>query len=171
MGMADPTEAFTRAMRQQIGHCTVITAGQGTERSGLVVTSGVSLSAEPPQVLFCLNRDSSTWPLIDRHRCFGWSSLGAAHQDTAERFAGFGGIAGADRYQGAEWFTAETGAPLLVGAAVALDCEVVEMIDRASHSIVIGRVCKVIETAQAGALTYWNRRFQALPQQGSPAHP
>ncbi len=169
MGMADPTEAFTRAMRQQIGHCTVITAGQGVERSGLVVTSGVSLSAEPPQVLFCLNRDSSTWPLIDKHRCFGWSSLGADHQDTAERFAGFGGIAGAERYHGAEWVTAKTGAPLLKGAAVALDCEVTEMIDRASHSIVIGRVRAVVETQDAGALTYWNRQFRSLPSGALPA--
>ncbi|MEY8843068.1 flavin reductase family protein, partial [Cribrihabitans sp. XS_ASV171] len=119
----EPAE-FTRAMRQQIGHCTVITAGEGEDRSGLVVTSGISLSAEPPQVLFCLNRDASTWPLIAKYRCFGWSSLGAEHREIAERFAGFGGVSGAGRYQGADWVTAQTGAPLLKGAPVAFDCEV-----------------------------------------------
>lgn len=158
------SDNFTKAMRRLLGHCTVITAGEAGARSGLVVTSGISLSAEPPQVLFCLNRTASTWPLIEKHRCFGWASLGAEHQNVAERFAGFGGASGEARYEDANWFTAETGAPLLEGASIALDCEVVEMIDRASHSIVIGRVRKVIEAEDSGALVYWNRSFQKVPE-------
>ncbi|MFC3612625.1 flavin reductase family protein [Lutimaribacter marinistellae] len=162
MGREIAPADFTRAMRQQIGHCTVITAGRGEDRSGLVVTSGISLSAEPPQVLFCLNRDASTWPLISKYRCFGWSSLGAEHRGVAERFAGFGGVSGVRRYDGAKWTTAETGAPLLADAPVAFDCEVAEIIDRATHSIIIGKVRAVHVSGQVDALAYWNGAFQPM---------
>ena len=80
----------------------------------------------------------------------------------AERFSGFGGVKGAARYEGAEWETAVTGARLLVGAPAAFDCTVEEMIERDSHSILIGRVQAVRTTPGAGGLVYWNGAFRAL---------
>lgn len=161
MSAPSPKE-FTTAMRALVGNCSVITVGEGDDRSGLVVTSAISLSAEPPLLLACINRNSSSWPLLEKHQRFGWSSLGQDHQKVAERFSGFGGVKGAERYEGAEWETAETGALLLKGAPSAFDCEVEEMIDRATHSIVIGRVRAIRETPNAGALIYWNGGFQTL---------
>ncbi|MCV2891704.1 flavin reductase family protein [Lentibacter sp. XHP0401] len=154
-----PKESFTNAMRALVGNCSVITVGDGDDRSGLVVTSATSLSAEPPLLLACVNRASSSWPLLKKYGTFGWSSLGAAHQKVAENFAGFGGVSGVDRYAGAEWTTAKTGALLLEGAPAAFDCEVEEMIDRGTHSIVIGSVRAVQENARRGALVYWKGKF------------
>ncbi len=159
---APSPKEFTNAMRALVGNCSVITVGEGDDRSGLVVTSAISLSSEPPLLLACVNRRSSSWPLLNKFRRFGWSSLGADHQRIAERFSGFTGIKGAERYDGAEWETAETGAFLLKGAPSAFDCEVEEIIDRATHSIVIGRVRAIRETDNAGALIYWNCGFQSL---------
>ena len=100
--------------------------------------------------------------MLSRYGRFGWSSLGAAHQAVAERFSGFGGIKGPDRYDGADWETAVTGARLLTGAAAAFDCTVEEMIDRATHTILIGRVRAIRTTPGAGALIYWNGGYRAL---------
>jgi flavin reductase (DIM6/NTAB) family NADH-FMN oxidoreductase RutF len=161
MDAADP-KAFRDAMRAFVGNCSVITVGDGDEASGLVVTSAISLSADPPLLLACVNRSASSHPLIARYGRFGWSSLGAAHQAVAERFSGFGGVKGPDRYAGAEWETAVTGAQLLRGAPTAFDCTVEEMIDRATHSIVIGRVQAIRTTPGAGALIYWQGGFRAL---------
>lgn len=161
--MAAPEpKAFRDAMRAFVGNCSVITVGDGDRSSGLVVTSAISLSAEPPLLLACVNRSSSSHPLLAEFGRFGWSSLGAAHQAVAERFSGFGGVAGAARYEGAEWETAITGARLLKGAPAAFDCEVEEMIDRATHSILIGRVRAIRTTPGAGALIYWNGAYRAL---------
>ncbi|KAG1648218.1 FMN reductase (NADH) RutF 2 [Nymphon striatum] len=143
-------------MRALVGNCSVITVGDGDDRSGLVVTSAISLSADPAMLLACVNRGSSSWPLLDKYQRLGWSSLGADHQKVAENFSGFGGVKGADRYAGAQWESAETGALLLKGAPAAFDCEVEELIDRGTHSIVIGRVRAIRTTANAGALIYWN---------------
>jgi hypothetical protein len=37
------------------------------------------------------------------------------------------------------------------------------MIDRATHSILIGRVVAIRTTPGAGALTYWNGSYLPLP--------
>lgn len=153
---------FRDGMRAFVGNCSVITVGDGEVASGLVVTSAISLSAEPPLLLACVNRTSSSHPLLLKYGCFGWSSLGAAHQEVAERFSGFGGVKGPARYDGAEWETVVTGARLLKGAPTAFDCTVEEMIDRATHTILIGRVRAVRTTPGAGALIYWNGGYRAL---------
>ena len=153
---------FRDAMRSFVGNVSVLTAGEGDDRSGLVVTSAISLSAEPPLLLACVNRSSSTWPLLERYGCFGWSALGAGHQAVAERFTGFGGVKGVERYAGASWVAAKTGAPLLEDAAVGIDCTVEEMIDRATHSIIIGRVQAIRTRPGQGALIYWNGAFRGL---------
>lgn len=162
MSDAPSPKDFRDAMRALVGNCSVITVGEGAAATGLVVTSAISLSAEPPLLLACVNRSSSSWPLLAPHAAFGWSSLGAAHRAVAERFSGFGGVKGAARYEGADWETALTGARLLKGAPCAFDCVVEERIDRATHSILIGRVMAIRTTAGAGALTYWNGTYRAL---------
>lgn len=161
--MTEPSpKEFRDAMRAFVGSCSVITTGEGNAATGLIVTSAISLSAEPPLLLACINRSSSSWPMLRQTGKFGLSSLGAAHQAVAERFSGFGGIKGAARYEGAEWETAVTGARLLVGAPSGFDCTVEEMIDRATHSILIGRVRAIRNTPNAGALIYWNGSYRSL---------
>lgn len=155
-------KAFTNAMRALVGNCSVITVGEGDNKSGLLVTSAISLSADPALLLACINKGSSSWPLLKTYRKFGWSSLGAAHQKVAKNFSGFGGVTGPDRYEGANWETAATGALLLKGAPAAFDCDLEEMIDHATHSIVIGRVRAVRQTTGAGALVYWNGQFKPM---------
>ena len=161
--MTEPTpKEFRDAMRAFVGNCSLITTGEGEAATGLIVTSAISLSAEPPLLLACINRSSSSWPVLKESGKFGWSSLGAAHQPVAERFSGFGGVKGPARYAGAEWETAVTGARLLKGAPTAFDCTVEEMIDRATHSILIGRVQAIRTTPDAGALIYWNGAYRSL---------
>lgn len=153
---------FRSAMRLIVGNVSVITAGVGEDRSGLVVISVVSLSAEPPKVIACVNRSSSTWSVIERHRHFAVNSLGPRHQKIAERFSGFGGVKGNDRYAGAEWTTMKTGASVLVDAVAAFDCSLDEMIDRGTHSIVIGSV-EAVRAQDAGeALIYWRGAYRPL---------
>lgn len=154
--------AFRSAMRLIVGNASIITAGVGEDRSGLVVISVVSLSAEPPKIIACVNRSSSTWPVIERHGHFAVNSLGPQHQKVAERFSGFGGAKGVERYAGAEWTTMKTGASVLVDAVASFDCSLDEMIDRGTHSIIIGSV-EAVRTQDAGdALVYWRGAYRPL---------
>lgn len=153
---------FRAVMRAVVGNVSIITAGIGDDRSGLVATSMVSLSIDPPTILACVNRSSSTWPVIARYRHLGVSCLAAHHEAIAERFSGFDGTSGVDRFDGAEWFALRTGAWLLRGANAVLDCTVEEMLDRGSHSIVIGAVAAARTSDANDALVYWKNGYRAL---------
>lgn len=159
----DDTASFRTAFRHLAGGVSVITVGQGEDRTGMTATSVSSLSAEPPTLLFCVNCGSSTFPAIERYRAFGVNFLDATQKQVADRFAGRQGEKGPQRYEGASWTSAVTGAPLLVGGLAALDCEVEEMIDRHSHSLVIGRVRAVrLGRGNDAALVYWRGDYERL---------
>jgi len=162
--LGDPPapKAFRNAMRGFVGACSLITMGQGAEASGMVVTSGISLTAEPPMVLACINRSASSWHLLKHLGAFGWSALGAGHQGLAERFSGVGGLKGPERYDGGSWATGASGARHLADAPLAFDCTVEEMIDRGTHSIVIGRVQSILTNPGRGALLYWNGAYHPM---------
>lgn len=157
MPPAPSSDDFRAAMRGFMGHVSLVTVGQ----TGLVVTSATSLSAEPPMILFCINRTSSTWPVLQSEGRFGWSALGAAHQPLAERFSGRTGVSGAARYAGADWQEV-AGVRLLVGAPLAFACDVTAMIDKGTHSIVIGQVLGIATAQGAGALAYHQGAYLPL---------
>lgn len=162
---ADLPAEFRNACRHLAGGVSVITVGSGERRSGLTATAVKSLAIEPPTVIICVNRSSSSWPLLVEHRAFGVNILSAHHKELAERFSGFGGIKGADRYAGAAWSKLVTGVPLLADAIAALDCELEEVIERHSHAIVLGRVVGVItapNAADANPLIYWRNGMRGL---------
>ena len=153
---------FRGAMRQLTGGVSVITAGRGRDISGMTVTSVSSLSVDPPALMVSVNRSASSWPLVKRYGCFGVSILTSDQIDVAERFAGKDGLQGAARFAGAQWTTRVSGAPLLVGALAAIDCEVEEIVERHSHAILIGRVLDVQFSARTAALAYWQGQYVAI---------
>jgi flavin reductase (DIM6/NTAB) family NADH-FMN oxidoreductase RutF len=155
---------FRGAMRHLTGGVSVITAGRGKDITGMTVTSVTSLSVDPPTLIVSINRDASSFPLIRRHGAFGVNILAADQLDVAERFAGKGGLKGADRFAGAQWVTAVSGVPLLVGALSAVDCEVEEIVERHSHGIVIGRVRDIKNSTRTAALAYWHGQYVAVDQ-------
>jgi flavin reductase (DIM6/NTAB) family NADH-FMN oxidoreductase RutF len=155
-------DSFRRAMRELSGGVSIITVGIGADRSGMTATSASALSLDPPTLIICVNKGSSSWPLLLRYRSFGVNILHAGHQDVAERFAGRGGAKGEQRYGEDQWVTMETGAWLLADALAALDCELDEVIDRYSHAIVIGRVRAIRTGAATESLVYWRGRYGAF---------
>ncbi|MDB5654570.1 MAG: flavin reductase [Tardiphaga sp.] len=159
-----PSAEFRGAMRALAGGVSVISVGRGNDISGMTVTSVTSLSVEPATLIVSVNRQSSSWPLLQRYGAFGVNILTAEQLDIAERFAGKGGLKGAERFAGAQWVTRATGVPLLVGSLASIDCEVEEVIERHSHAIVIGRVRDVITATPTTALTYWDGQYVAIDQ-------
>jgi flavin reductase (DIM6/NTAB) family NADH-FMN oxidoreductase RutF len=155
--IVDPA-LLKNAMRAVSGAVSVITAGAGTDRTGATVTSATALSVDPPTMIVNINRASSTFPVIRRYGHFCVNILASGHQDVANRFAGIGGIKGEARYEGAGWTTRLSGAPTLVGALAAIDCEVEEIIERHSHGIVIGRVVD-ITVGDGQSLVYNSGRY------------
>ena len=156
---------FRAAMRRLVGGVSVITAGLGSDISGMTVTSVSSLSVDPPSLIVSVNRASSSWPLLRQYRYFGVNILSADQADIAERFAGKDGLKGAERFTGAEWIERASGARLLSGALAAVECEAEDIIERHSHAIIIGRVLHVELSADDAALAYWQGNYVAIDRQ------
>lgn len=93
---AQPDE-FRQACRLLAGGVSVITVGVGEHRGGLTATAVKSLAIDPPTVIVCVNRSSSSWPLLREFGAFGVNVLAAEHGGLAERFAGYGGVKGENR--------------------------------------------------------------------------
>jgi flavin reductase (DIM6/NTAB) family NADH-FMN oxidoreductase RutF len=155
---------FRSAMRHLAGGVSVITVGQAGDITGMTVTSVSSLSVDPPTLIVSINREASSWPLLKRNGFFGVNILNADQMDIAERFAGKGGLKGAARFAGAQWFTRASGVPLLAGALAAIDCEVEAIVERHSHAIVIGRALDMQLSSRTAALAYWQGQYVAIDQ-------
>ncbi len=154
---------FRTALGAMAGQCSIVTVGEGDAATGLIVTSTISPSAEPPLLLACVNTASSSYAALQGAEHFGWSALGAAHEEVAARFGGMRGAEGPARYEGAAWHTAITGARLLADAPVAFDCRLESLTPHDGFAVLIGRVVAFRTTPGAGSLVWWQGRFRALP--------
>jgi flavin reductase (DIM6/NTAB) family NADH-FMN oxidoreductase RutF len=148
-------------MRKLSSGVAIITCGEGEARVGCTITSLASLSLAPPTLFVCLARSSSTLTALREMGAFSISLLAARHEGLAHRFSGHGGVRGARRFDGGEWTTLSTGAPVLADAIAAFDCLVEEIIERHSHAIVLGAVVSLREGAEELALAH--RRGEYAP--------
>lgn len=151
-----------QAMRQLASGVSVITTGLEPGRTGFTATSVASLSLDPPRAFVCVNKSSSSYPVIRDSGIFAINFLRSHQIDIADRFAGRGGVSGEDRFLGAEWETLETGASVLRGALASIDCELEELVERHSHAIAIGKVVAARAVDAEAALIYWRGKYEAL---------
>lgn len=159
MESAQETPALDSAtFRHVVGHLasgvTVITTGEQDEKHGMTASSVTSLSADPPMMLACLNRNSPTAQEVSKAKRFAINVLGQGHEHLATQFA----VPSEDKFKGVAINRGVLGLPLLADALAHLECEVVEEVSGGTHSIFLGRVVRA--TANDGApLTYFRGGF------------
>ena len=153
--------AFRHAMGALSEGVAIIGCGDGEARAGCTATSLTSLSLGPPTLIVCLARTSSTLAGLREAGSFSINLLAARHQALAHRFSGHSGVHGARRFDGAQWVTLSTGAPILADAIAAFDCLVEEVIERHSHAIVLGAVVSLKEGVDEPVLA--RRRGEYAP--------
>ena len=149
---------FRSLMRRLAGGVIIITAGRGDDITGMTVTSLTSLSATPPRLLVSINRQASSFALIERHRLFGVNILGSDQQALAERFSN-GRLKGKQRFEGAVWTAGASGVPLLTMSLASVECRVEEIIERHSHAIIVGRLLGMKLSHRLSGLVYWNGQY------------
>lgn len=128
-----------RALRTVLGRfatgVTVMTAVHGGARAGITVNSFTPLSLEPPLVMWCLRRASTSRPVFASASHFAVHVLAADQRDLAVRFAGPG-----DRFAGVTARTGPHGVPLLDGAVATLLCRRGRLVPAGDHLVLVGTV-------------------------------
>src|ERR1043165_7101703 len=152
--------AFKRGMRHLAASVTLITTCHRQQRGGLTATAVCSVSAEPPQILVCVNKSASAHDPIGHAGFFCVNVLSPHHRKIAERFAGMDGVEGDERFKDmGEWSPLSTGAPVLKGCPVSFDCKLVAELSAGTHTIYIGQIVDIALDADAVALVYADGNF------------
>jgi flavin reductase (DIM6/NTAB) family NADH-FMN oxidoreductase RutF len=139
--MTITAEDFKRALSRRASGVAVVTAKSGDRIHGMTVAAFTEVSLSPPLVLVCADKTSNTLPLIRAGGVFALNILARDQQEISARFA-----AKKDedkRFDGLDLDVGRTGAPLLRGAAVNIDCRVVAEHDAGDHVIYVGEVQEV----------------------------
>lgn len=157
-GKCSLAEAFKGAMRNIAGTVTIITTEIDGQRSGMAVTSVVSLSMEPPSVIFCINRDSSIYhPLLGRGAAV-INILSVDHSNLCGVFSGK--EKGSARFGYGHWSQRPDGLPFLEDATGVLVARVEQQLVFGTHGVFAGEVLEVDGRGKGRPLVYLNGQLR-----------
>lgn len=138
---------------------SVVTAidPEGAPR-GLTCSAVCSVSADPPQVLVCINQRNGSLAAIRHSGAFVINVLGSTSAGLSDQFAS----SAAEKFGDVSWRPApNSGLPVLDGSAHAfIDCELTADITAGSHAILVGTVqaCGT-DLDSMHPLLYWRRAY------------
>ncbi|MDX6750014.1 flavin reductase family protein [Geminicoccaceae bacterium 1502E] len=147
-------QAFIAGMRQLAAGVTVVTTEDAGCRAGLTATAVCSVSAEPPQLLICVNVAAEAHDVIVSSGRFAVNILSSAQRPIADRFAGVTGHSGEGRFDIGVWRRLVTGAPVLDGCCANFDCRLTTSLRAGSHTIFVGEVQAVQSCADLLPIVY-----------------
>jgi flavin reductase (DIM6/NTAB) family NADH-FMN oxidoreductase RutF len=133
------TDSFKRAMRRlAAGVCLITTETDDNARTGMTATAVCSVSASPPTLLCCINRQSSSYKTITHARIFGVNVLALDDRALADQFAR--PVPSSEKFSLGLWTRLETTAPILESALASFDCRLSHAVEVGTHGILFGEI-------------------------------
>ncbi len=143
-------------MRRFATGVTIVTTAHNGSVHGFTVNAFASVTADPPTVLICVNKNARAHPLISESGCFCVNILGLEQQAIAETFTT---AEPKSRFDGLAHRRGETGSPIIDGVLAYVDCKVEEEMTAGTHTIFIGRVVEVGDR-EGAPLGYFDRSYR-----------
>jgi len=134
---------------------------------GLTCQSFTSLSLDPPLVLFCPAKSSTSWPVLERAPVLCLNVLADHQRSVSNAFA----RSGTDKFAGVVWSPTPSGAPALHGAAAHIEARLATRHDGGDHHIVVCRVLSVSAHDDPQPLLYYRSAYRELAEPREPAEP
>lgn len=116
---------------------------------GLAVNAFSSISLDPPTVLVCVMRSSSTHDVLFRSEHLAINILSVDQLDVVKAFS----TKAEDKFAGLTWSPAPQGSPYLHGTAARMEVRIREWLQASTHTIFICRVVGA-ETTDAHPMVY-----------------
>ncbi len=149
---------FKLALAQFPAGVTVVTMQSGESLLGITVTAFSSLSLEPPLVLICIDHGAGIHDHLAPGRHFAVNLLAADQEVLSNAFAS----KSPDRFAGVQHSPGPHGSPLLAGAVMAIECQVMERLPGGDHTIVVGQIEFTQVDEQREPLLYARGKYQRL---------
>ncbi|MGW3896721.1 flavin reductase family protein [Micromonospora profundi] len=150
-------EHLRRLLRRWATTVTVVTAAGDGRPFGFTATSFTSVSLRPPVMSFCVDRGSSSWPMLREAEHVAVHVLDAGQADLARTFA----TRGIDRFAATGWRPGPYGVPLLPRSLAWLVCHVSARIPAGDHVIVLAEPLEA-QIGDGSPLLYHDGQYAAL---------
>ncbi|CAB4877765.1 unannotated protein [freshwater metagenome] len=156
MSEIDPTQ-FRNVLGNLPTGVTVLTAHGADGPTGMAANSVTSVSLDPPLILVCPAKSSTTWPTIDSTGAFCVNIMAEHHEEATRAFA----MKDADRFSGVAWHHRPTG-PALDEAVAWIECRIRDEHDAGDHTIVVADVVAIDAADGAAPLVFFRGSYGAF---------
>jgi flavin reductase (DIM6/NTAB) family NADH-FMN oxidoreductase RutF len=166
-----PVEAaeFAAALGQYAAGVCLLTVQDGIDDVGTTVTSVMSVSATPPLVAVGLTADGYPAEVLEETGSCALTVLAAEHAIVASRFSSAGRPSARHLLESVPWTRAAgSGAIVLSGGLVALDCRLERLVEAGDHVLALLGVEDVLPGNPAAA-PLLRHRGRYVDETGHPA--
>jgi steroid delta-isomerase-like uncharacterized protein len=129
-------EAMKAFNRQFVTGVTVVTTMEDGKPKGLAVNAYSSISLEPPLVMVCVQKTSSTYPALFGSTHLGINILSREQKSTVSTFAS----KSSDKFADIAWHQGPEGSPLIDSSSAMIEAEIRERFQAKTHTIFVCRV-------------------------------
>ena len=125
---------------------------------GLAVSAFVSVSLDPPLILICIDKASSTWPTLRTAAGIGVSVIHENQAWLGRQLAS----RRTDRFADASFTELPSGALLLEGSVARLECTIDSELDGGDHIMVLLRVVSMEADPNEAPLVWHDSQFAGV---------
>jgi flavin reductase (DIM6/NTAB) family NADH-FMN oxidoreductase RutF len=136
----DDARSFWGALGVRATGVAIITASGENGPCGFLALSATHLAASPPTMTISVSLTTSAYADIVASGHFAINYLGRDALDVYQRFSARDAPKGAERFNGLDYVTGQTGAPVFAGTTGALECKVEEIIERHGTALILGTI-------------------------------
>lgn len=154
-------DTMKQVNRKFVTGVTVVTAMDDETPRGLAVNAFASISLDPPTVMICVQRTSSTHDCLYTTDNLAINILSVDQLDVVNVFAG----KSADKFAQVDWLPGPYGSPLIERSSAQMEVEIRERLQASTHTVFICRVVHATASDRA-AMVYSSGQFfdgSALP--------
>lgn len=137
----DQVKSFHRSF---VTGVTAVTTLDGDRPCGLVVNAFASLSLDPPSVVACVQRSSTSHPALVARDVLAVSILAADQAEVCDRLAS----KAPDKFAGVSWTRGPYGSPILDGATAWLEGRITDRIESGTHTMFVAHVLAAHSTTR-----------------------
>lgn len=133
----------------------IITSNKGEKLNGQCANTGFQITSQPPRVAIGINKNNLTHEFIDESGIFVMNILGEQAHNLVRRF-GYSSGRDMNKFDGIDYFTEVTGAPILKDSIAYLECRIIrdKSVDAGTHTLYLADVVNGKLVSDVDPMTY-----------------